>query len=145
MADSKHMKRLKEILGAAADLNAASALLDWDMRTYMPPGSMESRSFQLASLEEAVHEKMTSRELGSLLRKLEGEIGKLDPDSDEYRLVKKVGRDYDREVKTPPSWVRRNAQAVARADTAWGKARAAADFRIFAPHLQNLLERFLTA
>ena len=140
MADSKHMKRLKEILGAAADLNAASALLDWDMRTYMPPGSMESRSFQLASLEEAVHEKMTSRELGSLLRKLEGEIGKLDPDSDEYRLVKKVGRDYDREVKTPPSWVRRNAQAVARADTAWGKARAAADFRIFAPHLQNLLE-----
>ena len=70
MADSKHMKRLKEILGAAADLNAASALLDWDMRTYMPPGSMESRSFQLASLEEAVHEKMTSRELGSLLRKL---------------------------------------------------------------------------
>lgn len=89
MADSKNMKRLKEILGSAADLNAASALLDWDMRTFMPPGAIESRSFQLATLEEAEHEKMTSRELGNLLRKLEHEVEDLDPDSDEYRLVKK--------------------------------------------------------
>lgn len=140
MADSKNMKRLKEILGSAADLNAASALLDWDMRTFMPPGAIESRSFQLATLEEAEHEKMTSRELGNLLRKLEHEVEDLDPDSDEYRLVKKVKREYDRDVKTPPRWVRRNAQAVACADTAWGKARAAADFRIFAPHLQKLLD-----
>lgn len=140
MADSKNMEKLKEILGAAADLNAASALLDWDMRTYMSPGSIESRSFQLATLEEAGHEKMTSRELGKLLEKLEKEVDSLDPDSDERRLVKKVKRDYDRDVKTPPAWVRRNAQAVARANTAWEKAREAADFRIFAPHLQELLD-----
>ena len=140
MTDSKHMKQLKEILGAAADLSAASALLDWDMRTFMPRNSIESRSFQIATLEEAEHEKMTSRKLGTLLRKLELEVESSDPDSDESRLVKKVRRDYEREVKTPPSWVRRNAQAVARADSAWEKARAAADFRIFAPHLQKLLD-----
>ena len=140
MAVSNNMKQLQEILGIAADLNAASALLDWDMRICMPPGAMESRSFLLATLEEAEHEKMTSRKLGTILRKLEREVEHLDPDSDEYRLVKKVKRNYDRNVMTPSAWVRRNAQAVAHADAAWEKARAAADFRIFAPHLRKLLD-----
>lgn len=140
MTESNHMKQLRELLGAAADLHAASALLDWDMRTFMPPGAAESRSFQLATLEEAEHELLTSRRLGNLLRNLERETRDLDPDSDSFRLVAKVRRQYERDARTPSSWVRRNAHAVADANTAWEKARAASDFRIFAPHLQKLLD-----
>ncbi len=137
----KHdLEKLKTILGTASDLHAASALLDWDMRTYMSPGSIESRSLQLATLEELTHETMTTAKLGKLLEKLDAQTSSLDPDSDEFRLIKKVRMDYEKEHRTPSSWVRRNAEACSRANTAWEKAREEKKFKRFAPHLQELLD-----
>jgi len=140
MNESKNMAGLKRILGAASDLSAVSELLDWDMRTYMPPGAIDSRSFQIATIQEAAHEKMTSPQLGKLLAGLEKETASLDPDSDDFRLVRKVRKEYDRDVRTPAGWVRRNAEAVARANSAWEKAREQNNFKLFAPYLQELLE-----
>ena len=69
MSFAKDMEKLKTILGTASDLHAATALLDWDMRTYMAPGSIDSRSRQLATLEELAHKTMTSAELGKLVER----------------------------------------------------------------------------
>lgn len=85
MSFAEKLEKLKNILGAVSDLRAASELLDWDMRTYMAPGSIDSRSLQLATLGEIAHEKITSREFGKLIGKLQRKAKKLDPDSDERR------------------------------------------------------------
>lgn len=140
MSFAKDMEKLKTILGTASDLHAASALLDWDMRTYMSPGSIDSRSLQLATLEELAHEKMTSAGLGRLLERLDAQTGSLDPDSDDCRLIRKVRRDYEKEHRTPASWVRRNAAACSRANAAWEEAREEKSFKRFAPHLKELLD-----
>lgn len=140
MSFAKDMEKLKTILGTASDLHAATALLDWDMRTYMAPGSIDSRSRQLATLEELAHKTMTSAELGKLLEKLEAQADSLDPDSDDCRLIRKVCRDYEKEHRTPASWVRRNAEACSRANAVWENAREERNFRLFAPNLQELLE-----
>ena len=134
------LEQLKNELGIIADLQAAAALLDWDMRTYMTPGAIESRAFQLASLEEVAHARAVSAELGHRIDRLAARCPSLDPDSDERRLIEKVRRNFERERRTPASWVRRNAEACSRANTAWERAREEKSFRIFAPHLQELLE-----
>ena len=140
MTESKNMTAFKRILGAVSDLCASAELLDWDMHTFMPPGSIDSRSHQIATLQETAHEKMVSPELGKLLGKLEKETADLDPDSDDFRLVRKIRREYDRETGTPADWVRRNAEAAARANTAWEKAREQNSFKIFEPSLRELLQ-----
>ena len=88
MTESKNMTAFKRILGAVSDLCASAELLDWDMHTFMPPGSIDSRSHQIATLQETAHEKMVSPELGKLLGKLEKETASLNPDSDDFRLVR---------------------------------------------------------
>ena len=140
MSFAEKLERLKNILGAVSDLRAASELLDWDMRTYMAPGSIDSRSLQLATLGEIAHEKITSREFGKLIGKLQRKAKKLDPDSDERRLIEKVYRDYEKEHRLPAEWVRRNAEACSRANSAWERAREEKNFKTFAPHLQELLD-----
>ncbi len=140
MSFAEKLEKLKNILGAVSDLRAASELLDWDMRTYMAPGSIDSRSLQLATLGEIAHEKITSREFGKLIGKLRHKAKKLDPDSDDRRLIEKVCRDYEKEHRLPAEWVRRNAEACSRASSAWERAREEKNFKIFAPHLQELLD-----
>ena len=140
MSFAEKLEKLKNILGAVSDLRAASELLDWDMRTYMAPGSIDSRSLQLATLGEIAHEKITSREFGKLIGKLQRKAKKLDPDSDERRLIEKVYRDYEKEHRLPAEGVRRNAEACSRANSAWERAREEKNFKTFAPHLQELLD-----
>ena len=102
MSFAEKLEKLKNILGAVSDLRAASELLDWDMRTYMAPGSIDSRSLQLATLGETAHEKTTSREFGKLIGKLARKAKKLDPDSDERRLIEKVSKKYEKERRISP-------------------------------------------
>lgn len=140
MNESKNMTAFKRILGAVSDLGASAELLDWDMHTFMPSGAIASRSHQIATLQEIAHEKMVSPELGKLLVKLEKETAELDPDSDDFRLVRKIRRVYDRETGTPAEWVRRNAEASARANSAWEKARERNSFKFFEPSIRELLQ-----
>ena len=56
-------KRLRDI----TNLNRASAVLDWDQQTQMPPGGDEARAGQLATLARIGHEMFTSEETARLL------------------------------------------------------------------------------
>ena len=91
------LEQLKNELGVISDLQAAAALLDWDMRTYMTPGAIESRAFQLATLEEVAHARAVSAELGHRIDRLAARCPSLDSDSDERRLIEKVRRNFERE------------------------------------------------
>ena len=55
---------LKQQLGIVSDLHAATAVLEWDQETYMPPGSIEARAEQLTTLARLSHEKFTSEAIG---------------------------------------------------------------------------------
>jgi carboxypeptidase Taq len=44
------LANLKEILAEVSDIDAATALLDWDQQCYMPSNGAESRGNQQATL-----------------------------------------------------------------------------------------------
>ena len=53
-----------------ADIQYASAVLNWDQESYMPPKGATFRAQQLSTLAGIGHELATSKELGELLNKL---------------------------------------------------------------------------
>ena len=66
---------LKQQLGIVSDLHAATAVLEWDQETYMPPGSIEARAEQLTTLARLSHEKFTGEAIGRLLEAAARELG----------------------------------------------------------------------
>ena len=134
------MQELKRILSEVTDLNRAAAVLEWDQETYMPPGGVQTRAEQLATLLKLAHVRLASKEVGNLLEKLETELADKPFDSDEASLVRVTRRDYDEAVKIPADLVAEIAHASSVARPAWEKARRDEKFEIFAPYLEKNVE-----
>jgi carboxypeptidase Taq len=121
-------------------LTSCEALLEWDEETYMPAGGVENRSEQLALMAGLLHERGTDPRLGELLQELEGSELLADPSSAPAVNVRELRREYDRFVKLPRRLVEDVARVTALAQTAWAGARARADFNIFRPYLEKIVE-----
>lgn len=137
---SERWRRLLELLGEITDLRFSEAVLSWDQQTYMPPGGAESRASQVATLQKLAHRILTSDEVGSLLSDLEGELAGLPDDSFEVRLHQVTRRRYEDAVRIPPNLVLELARTSSLAFAAWLRAKSAADFAVFRPHLERMVE-----
>lgn len=131
---------LKVRLGEIIDLKHTEAVLGWDHQTYMPPQGAEERGSQLATIARISHLKMTSAEIGELLDSLSDEAARLDPDSDEARLIKVTRREYDKRTRVDADWVADFAKETTVGQSAWQEARAKQDFSIFQPRLERIVE-----
>ena len=136
---TKNINHLKELLGVVSDLGSAAALLGWDQQTYMPPGGAGARAMQLATLSRLAHDKFVSDELGEVLELAKTEAEGMDPDSDEFCLVRITDRDYQKEIKVPSEWVGEFSRVTALAHQDWEKARAESKFSLFEPHLEKIV------
>lgn len=134
------LKQLKKLLGEIDDLNKAAAVLEWDQMTYMPPGGVEARSMQLATLQELAHNKFVSEKVGQLLEDLYLLAESADSDSDTARLIRVTTREYQKACKIPPDLVAELARKTALAHNIWQQAREEKDFSKFQPILKELVD-----
>ncbi len=119
-------------------IEGAGHLLAWDQETYMPPQALNFRADQLAHLSGWAHRLFTAPEVGDWIKACEDKG--FPPGSDEDANVREWRRAYDRKTKLPQQLVEefQRAQSVAR--EAWIEARRKAEFFVFRPHLEKLLE-----
>jgi carboxypeptidase Taq len=136
---AEKLERFRELLGRISDIDAANAVLGWDQQTYMPPGGASVRAQQMATLDNLSHDMFVSDEFRAALEEARQEAANLDPDSDEARLVKRVGRDFDKETKVPSEWVREFSLATNTAFMIWQKSRAEASFAGYAEPLEKIV------
>ena len=136
----EELTKLKTVLAEVMDLDAASALLGWDQQVFMPPGGAGRRGQQLGTLQSLSHTKFITPEVGRLLETLNAEIGSLDPDSDDARLIEVTTREYRKAVKVPPEWVVEFAEQTTAATQVWQAARADNDFSKFQPNLEKIVD-----
>ena len=134
------INRLKSLLAEIANLNAATALLNWDQLVNMPGGAAEDRGEQIATMENITHTKATSDEIGKLLEELAVDTKQLDPESDEVCLIRSAKRNYDKQTKVPVEFVTELARVSTVAQSVWEKAKNKSDFELFRPHLEKLVE-----
>ncbi|MFN2298299.1 MAG: carboxypeptidase M32 [Anaerolineales bacterium] len=133
------LARLKTLLAEIADLSAVSHLLAWDQQVNLPAAAAETRGRQLAALGRISHNLATSPELGRLIESLREPAERLDPDSDDARLIRTAARDFEKETRVPSEFVAEFELAAAVAFSAWTEARAKSDFSLFQPHLEQLV------
>ena len=134
------LDQLKARLGEIHDLRRANALLGWDQQTYMPPGGSASRAEQSATLGKIAHELFTADETGRLIDAAALEVERLDPDSDEARLVGVTRRDYHKARKVPAELVAEIARVTGQAVDVWAEARAQSVWEPFAPYLEKIVD-----
>ena len=135
MEDS--MQQLRVILAEVSDLGRAAAVLSWDQHTYMPPGGVQARADQLATLRRLAHTRFVTDEVGRLLDTLAAATATQDPASDEASLVRVTRRDFDHARKLPVALVSEVSRASSLGLAAWADARQKADFSLFAPYLET--------
>ncbi len=117
-------------------LAGATAVLEWDQQTQMPPKGAGSRGTQTSYLQKFYHEKFTAPAFGDLLATLE-----TSPlDEKQRAAVRLHRRRYDRAVRVPAELVQALAGARTEGFHAWVAAKEADDFGAFAPKLQRLLD-----
>src|SRR5487761_2441422 len=115
----------------------ALSLLRWDAAVMMPRGSADVRGEQLASLETEHHALLTTPKVARLIERAEAGAPQLDDWS--VANLREMRRQRDHAIATPPSLIARRATATSRAEVFWVGARKANDFRLFAPHLEEVV------
>ncbi len=134
------LNRLRQHLARCIDLMYASAVLNWDQATHMPPGGAQSRADQVATLQKLAHQFYTDEAIGRLLDALEPYAESLPYDSDEASIIRVTRRDYNKRVRVSPELVGEIAKASALGKEAWEQARARNDFQRFRPFLERIVD-----
>lgn len=117
------------------NLSMASAVLNWDQRTYMPPRGTEARAKQLATIAKLTHQLLVAPETRDLLAAAESET----PGEDARALLRVARRDFDKATKVPTSLVVELAEVCSLAEEIWAHARAEDNYPAFAPWLDRIL------
>jgi len=124
------------IMQQIADFQHAAAMLEWDQEVYMPKRGAQQRARQLSTLATAAHELATSSQLGQLLQDLAGQ-GSLTPTEKSNVLLSL--EDYNKHSKLPSSFVSKLSMQTSVCYNAWLEARNSNDFKVFAPHLADMV------
>ncbi len=120
-------------------LTSTEAALGWDERTMLPPAGAEYRAEQLTLLARLVHQRKTDPRLGEWLGELAGSPLAADPTSDSGTTIRQLKREYEKQIKLPPSLVEELARTASLAQHAWEQARPKNDFASFRPFLDKML------
>jgi carboxypeptidase Taq len=117
--------------------HGALSLLRWDAAVMMPRGSADVRGEQLAALETEHHALLTTPKVARLLERAEAGASQLE----DWPLANlhEMRRQRDHAIATPPSLIARLAKATARAEVFWVEAKKANDFKLLAPHLEEVV------
>ncbi len=119
-----------------ADVKYATAVLQWDQETYLPPKGSDIRGRQIATLSEIAHQHFTDNKIGALLNEL---IGRDDLGDKEKRNVQLSLEDYNKNKKLTSDFVRKMSETVNISFHAWVQARKENSFANFQKPLDDLL------
>ena len=129
-------KKLKQIFHDAALSSDIAGILHWDMSTMMPKNSRENRAEQLAYLSKIRHQLISSPNVGKLIDLAKSE----QLDTENQSNLKEMEREYIMSSSLPSDLVEKLSSASAKCEGIWEEARKKSDFKIVAPHLEELVK-----
>lgn len=137
---STTLDEFKQYLDKIKQFNHITTLLYWDMRTCSPRMGLEAHGDAMAYFSTEHFALTTSDELGTMLDKLASpeEFNRLD-DTMKF-IVTKMKKNYDREKRIPKDFYEKYVRTQTAAEAAWEDAKNSADFGIFAPHLEKIIQ-----
>jgi len=120
-----------------ADVRNASAVLQWDQETYLPPKGALFRGQQISTLSEISHKLFSEEELGNILTEL---ASRNDLSDDQKKNVLLTREDYIKNKKYTSRFVRELSEQVNKAFHAWIESRKKNDFSHYVKDLDALVQ-----
>ena len=137
MQSQKLYEEYQSHLQQIADVKYATAVLQWDQETYMPPKGAGFRARQTATLSEWAHRLFTQESFRDLLLELNSRD---DLSSGQKRNVELSWYDYSQQEKLSAAFVRTMSELVSKSYQSWMAARRQNDYSVFSPDLSKLVE-----
>ncbi len=128
---------LEAVCKQQSDIDGAIAVLHWDGATMMPGGGIEARAEQLATLTALSHNVLTAPHVAELLEKAQEETDVLT--AWQQANLREMRRRYIHASAVDEALLTAVSRATSECEHRWRTARAANDFKNFAPHLQHVL------
>jgi carboxypeptidase Taq len=122
------------------DILCAVNLLTWDARTMMPPGGVDARGKQIATLVGLARDIATGDELQRAIENARAELDGAPADDLRRMAVEQAAGAIGTLSRIPAHLVAAGAELKTVAQAAWSKARSADDFAAFAPFLERTME-----
>lgn len=119
-----------------ADVRNASAVLQWDQETYLPPRGAEFRGQQISTLSEISHRMFSEDALEGLLRELQV---RNDLDVGPKRNVERTWEDFVKNRKYSSGFVRALSEQTNRTFHAWIESRRQNRFSLYQKDLEALV------
>ena len=132
-------EELCQMARQASYLKSTLALLEWDQQTKLPANANGFRAEQITFLSGELHRHETDPKRGELIGELASSEWALDRHGDTGATIHELQRRYEKKIKLPQSLVRSLAKATSEGHQVWVQARAANDFQMFAPKLNEIL------
>lgn len=129
---ASYVSRMQRI----ADIKNASALLQWDQETYLPPKGAHFRGQQISTLSELAHQQFSDDNLGDLLQEL---ASRGDLSFEQKRNVERTLEDYTKNKKYSSAFVRKLSEQVNKSFHSWIESRKQNTFSVFSTDLDALV------
>ncbi|EKN66877.1 carboxypeptidase M32 [Schinkia azotoformans] len=132
-AESEFLEYVKKM----SAYNEALSLIFWDMRTGAPKKGIEQRSEVVGMISQEVFQMSVSEEMKNYIDTLEkvkdlSEITK--------KTVEECKKDYEHNTKIPKEEYKEYVILQSKAESVWEEAKEKADFEMFRPYLEKLVE-----
>lgn len=137
MIKSETVKQILEHYRLIWALFHAQGLMGWDSETYMPEEGIKGRAVARAELAQLVQRFMLDEKFVKLIEKAEEEKDLNDVERGIVRVLKRELKFYQR---VPPDVVKEFAKVTSEAFVAWKNAKEKAEFKLFAPYLEKIVE-----
>ncbi|MTI18122.1 carboxypeptidase M32 [Rhodobacteraceae bacterium RKSG542] len=128
-------ENFKGLVGRLNDVLSTVNLLSWDARVMMPSGGAETRGHQIATLMGIARDMV----LDPAMVEAAQAVFETAQSETDRRAASAVLEASSYHSKIPASLLRRKAEASVIAGNAWADARATADFKLFQPHLEDIV------
>ncbi|RAP34118.1 carboxypeptidase [Candidatus Marinamargulisbacteria bacterium SCGC AG-410-N11] len=140
---SESFQNLLNIVRSIGTLISIESVLRWDQETYMPKGSIQSRSNQIKLLSCIIQDFYKSPQLieslETFLNLETGEIYNDSLESSQKRLLKEIYRDWKIANSLPTEFVAEFAQLKSESQYYWEEAYNKNDYSIFKPYLERII------
>src|SRR6187551_3037260 len=118
-------------------LNHAISLMGWDFETYMPRKGTEERGVADSQLHILHKDLLLNKDFVGLVESAK----KLNNLSDlEKGIVRVLNREITKQMKIPKELTEAESLERIRGNMAWRGAREKSVFRMYAPHLKEMIE-----
>lgn len=134
------LEQFKEYLDVMSYYEHAGNQLYWDMQTQTPDKGYGNKADTMTFFSSKRFEMATAEEYGKMLEELSSPEVFEKLDEGMKLTVKRRKRDYDKFVNVPSEFYAEMVREQALAQRAWEKAKRAADYSLFQPHLKKLIE-----